>query len=125
MDPLSCRITYDGGKNTVLQVQGVIGEDILEHTRILQLSDLTNKAEKVRIESVVFAIQEKMGCILWWKVGDTFEPIVPLESRGMLDFERHQGLHSPREGVEGIYMTTFGCNGAAKYILFLVDISKQ
>lgn len=123
MNSLRCRVTYDAERNLVLQVQGALSGDISEPECILRLSDLKTPTKGIRLESVVYAFQEKLGCILHWKVGGEFEDLLPLEARGNLDFETRQGFHSPKD-VEGLYMTTYGC-GDKSHLFLLFDISKQ
>lgn len=126
MSSFSSKVTYDGPKNTVVQVSGYLVKDIQSAEPILLLKDLAPVPKAIRLDSVVFAIQEKMGCVLWWKVGDKMSLILPLESRGKLDFEGMQGLHSPQDGVEGIYMSTFKCTDkGGYYFTILLDLMKQ
>lgn len=126
MIPLLSRIVYDGPKNAVLQVSGFLVKDIVAAEPILLLKDLHPWPKALRLDSIVFAVQEKMGCVLWWKAKDELELILPVESRGKLDFEGMQGLHSPNEGTEGIYMSTFKCTDkAGYYFLLFLDLMKQ
>lgn len=126
MASLSSKVTYDGEKNSIVQVTGFLTKDIQAAEPILLLKDLRPVPKAMRLDSVVFGIQEKMGCVLWWKVRHELELILPLESRGKLGFEDMQGLHSPQEGLEGIYMSTFKCTGPNGYYLtVLLDLMKQ
>jgi hypothetical protein len=117
------KIQHDGMKNAVLQVSGSIDKDITEARPILKLNELSGSPKTLRIESLVFALQEKMGIILWWKDEEGMTPILPVEGKGGLDFSVMQGIHGPKT-LEGIYITTFGVD-KLKYMLLTLDLTKQ
>ena len=107
-----------------MAISGTLSKDIFSPLVVLNFADLHPVPARVRIESAVFAIQEKMGCVLWWDTEDGDVLILPLESRGKLDFESPmQGLHAPK-GARGIKMSTFLCN-AEKHFLIMLDMTKQ
>ena len=122
MNSLNFILQYDGSKNAVIRGSGYLSQDILEAQMIVKLSDLKCKA--LRIESLVFALQEKMGCVLWWMCEEGNYSIAPIEGKGQLNFEGLQGIHSPANGLVGIGITTFGST-SGKYILLMLDLTKQ
>ena len=122
---VSTKIVIDGGKNSVVTLSGSLREDIASPSLVLKFEDLAMKPKSVRIDAVVFAIQEKMGVVLWWELDKERELILPLESRGRFNFEEIQGLHSPKEGVLGISMSTFEWKAPVKHFLIMLDLTKQ
>ena len=122
-NPIKLVIACDGPKNAVLQLTGKLTKDI-PITDVFTLDQLTEPTPKaVRIESVTFAIQEKMGFLLYWKTLKGYELILPLESRGYFNFEPLQGYHSPKDLV-GMAIESFGC-AAPKSFLLCLDLTKQ
>lgn len=116
------RVT-DGHNAAVITVGGVLEKDGAT-LDLIDWKELNPVPQKVRIESVVFAVQEKAGLLLWWKVdGGKKSFILPLESRGKLDFEGLQGIHAPPDST-GICMTSFGVT-SPKYIRLSIDLTKQ
>jgi hypothetical protein len=81
----------------------------------------------MRLDSVTFAIQEKMGFNLWWTGGATIKDwqlIMPLESRGFFDFEKVGGLHSP-DGCYGIGLSVFKNTDPMMTFTMTLDLTKQ
>lgn len=117
-------IRLDGAKNVAVALSGTLFKD-LAPTEFLLFNELSLSPRAVRIESVVFAIQEKMGFNLLWKMeGGQWRLILPLESRGRLDFESPmQGIHSP-EGAIGLGISSFLCV-LEKTFLVMLDLTKQ
>jgi hypothetical protein len=124
MDLLNFKIQHDGHKNAVLQVSGYVSADTEKAITILELSDLLPVPKSFRIESMVFALQEKMGCLLWWVCKEDIYPILPIEGKGALNFNDMQGLHSPHEGVLGLAISCYGV-GDGKHLLITLDLTKQ
>lgn len=118
------KIQHDGQKNAVLQVSGFLDSDVTQARTILTLEDLQLNPKAIRIESIVYAFQDKMGCVLWWQGDENIYPILPLEGRGTLNFNDMQGLHSPQSDVKGIAITTYGVD-KGKYFLITLDLTKQ
>lgn len=123
MDELRIEMNADGAKNTILHVSGILTED-LPQTDIVSFSMLAGNPKKLKIEAFVFAIQEKMGFYLWWRSGNDYTLILPLESRGGLGFEGMQCLHSPA-GAEAIAASSFNWAAPGKAFLLMLDITKQ
>lgn len=123
MSDLSIRKMADGTKNAIVNISGLLTAE-LPQTDIVVLRDLADQPKGLKIESFVFAIQEKMGFYLWWRKGKETALILPLESRGGLSFEGMQCLHSP-EGTEAIAMSSFGWAAPKKGFLLLLDMVKQ
>jgi len=109
----------------LVKISGQLTKDI-ELTKILMFRELVPPIPKaIRIDSVVFAIQEKAGFNLWWVEGEEAVEkrlILPLESRGYFNFEGMQSLQSKH--AMGIAMTSFGVV-APKTFLILLDMVKQ
>lgn len=123
MSESSIKRLADGHKNVILNVSGMLTEE-LPVTDICVFSSLDHSPKALKIESLVFAIQEKMGFYLWWKKGKETTLILPLEGRGGLGFEGMQCLHSP-EGAEAIAISSFGWAAPQKAFMILLDMVKQ
>jgi hypothetical protein len=118
---LIVEIPVSGSKNAVIKAFGVL-------TGNLPLQELISfeklGCEKLKIESLTFAIQEKLGFQLGWRVGEDVRSILPLESRGYLNWASVFSLHSPK-GANGIMIESFGWTGPSKSFLFELDLEKQ
>jgi hypothetical protein len=123
MAPFNIKIGPEGQKNVTIMVSGVLTQT-LDRADILTLKDLQHEPKGLRLDSVLFAIQEKMGFQLWWRVGEVYTLILPLESRGTFNFEGMQSLHSPK-GLEAISMSSFGWAASEKSFMFILDLVKQ
>ena len=114
----------DTGKNITLRVSGFITKSFTIPQTIFDFSELRLNPSKIRFESVVFAIQEKMGMYLWWKGKESNKTLIlPLESRGAFNFEAMQYLHSPEDAL-GMSFTTFGVD-TPKAFLLIIDLGAQ
>lgn len=108
------------GNGLVLEVSGDVDKDFT-HT-ILRLKDHP-EVKSLRLDTVTFAIQEKMGVILYWKVAGALVLLQPLESRGYLNWEGIRGKHSP-DGLEEIVMESFGVT-SRKVFTMMFDFTKK
>lgn len=111
--------------NCLVKISGWLEED-MPLTKILMFEDLSPVPKAIRIDSVVYAIQEKAGFNLWWVEGegpDEKRLILPLESRGYFNFEPMQSLQS--KDAIGIAIESFNVGTAPKTFLILLDMVKQ
>jgi hypothetical protein len=116
-------IGADGGKNCHVTIQGQIGELPLSPVPIVSFAD--RGVNRLRIDGLQFAIQEKMGFNLFWIMGDKqYKLILPLESRGGFDFEKTKPLSSP-EGALGIAIMPFKISEPNMSFLIQLDMTKQ
>ena len=99
---------------------------------ILELDKLEPPREGwkgLRLDSAVWAIQEKMGLYLWWEDPKGEEALVlPMESRNSVRFD--EGIPSPRveNGWAGkMYLSSFRCEDGPlpKGFFVLLDFDKQ
>jgi len=128
MGKLSTSILQDGNKNTTIQICGLVDSDdspgILE---VLVFGNLMGAPKGMKLEAMIFAIQEKMGLHLWWTMHDgSRRYVITLESRGRFDFEALQGLQSP-EGVKGLAVSIFGFEKTKGQmgLMILLDMDKK
>jgi len=119
---INFEVNADGPKNAAIVMSGIFKKDF-PISDVFLFSDLNPEPKAIRIEAIVFAIQEKMGFQLYWKTPRGYEIIMPLESRGYFNFETMQGYHSPRDAT-GFAMSSFGCDKEKSFCIFL-DITKQ
>jgi hypothetical protein len=123
----------DGPKNVSVTVKGFCGGNF-SPALILDITKLAAPTvgwKGLRLDSAVWAIQEKMGLYLWWgDKGDSESLLVlPMESRNAMRFD--EGIPSPRisDGWEGkVYLSNFkfatvGEKFAAFFVL--LDFDKQ
>lgn len=125
------KIIRDGQKNCSILVKGFVKEDF-DPTPILDVSKLERPREGwkgLRLDSAVWAIQEKMGLHLWWSKPEGVDDLIlPMESRNSIRLD--EGLPSPRmnEGWRGImYLSSFraGDPPGLKSFMFILDFDKQ
>ena len=126
------QIIKDGAKNVSILVKGVLEEN-LKMTPIIDLEKLQMPSQGwkgLRLDSAVWAIQEKMGFHLWWDECCKEEHLVlPMESRNAMRFD--EGIPSPRveAGWKGvIYLSSFRQDdpqGFRKWYFILLDFDKQ
>ncbi len=74
------------GRNLTFQASGRLAPADALKGQLFSISDLARPEMKgLKIESVLFALQEKMGLLLWWDEACE-DLILPLESRGFFQF---------------------------------------
>lgn len=116
-----------GGQNSlVVQVTGILTKDLSQPVTILDMAKVEG-AKRLRLDSMVFAVQEKLGCLFWWKMKEQDEPVLmlPVESRGRFDWEAIRGLHTPDGELEAVRMSTFGFTPPWKALTIMLDFTKQ
>lgn len=89
---------HDSNKNLRVTINGVIspGDDRAEIFEVIfRLSDLKDNPKGVRLDSIVWLIEEKAGLRLCW--GD--QTVLPLESRNHLRLD--YPLDCPRDNWSG------------------------
>lgn len=125
------RILQDGQKNCSVLVKGFTKEDF-EPIPFLDITKLQAPREGwkgFRLDSAVWAIQEKMGLHLWWSKPEGEEELVlPMESRNGIRFDT--GLVSPRvdKGWGGVmYISSFRVSEipGPKSFMFVLELDKQ
>ena len=109
--------------NCLVKISGWLDKD-MPLTKIFMFDELSPIPKAMRIDSLVFAIQEKAGFNLWWVEGEGSEKrlILPLESRGFFNFEGMQSLQSKH--AIGIAMESFNVS-STKTFLILLDMVRQ
>lgn len=118
-------IPTNGSRNAQVRASGVLVKNFIPCVLVLfdDLKFQDRPTKKLKIQSLTFAIQEKAGFLLWWRVGETLRAILPLESRGYLNWEAIHAIHSP-EGADAIMFESFGVNDP-KMFTFTMDMEKQ
>ena len=137
--PFKVALPENGKRNARIVVTGVIECNLGPH-EVISLDTLD--CEKAKIESAVWIIQEKLGIVLWWGVGEPPTGVTPeapditeknlvfvMESRNGIRFDH--GLDSPRsieKWDRKLWLQTFGFTSNAespKYFTFTLDFDKQ
>jgi hypothetical protein len=128
---MTVQLIKGGAKNHSILVKGFVRSDFTS-TEILDMSDAIKSSglKGLRLDSAVWAIQEKMGLYLWWEKEHTEENLaLVMESRNGMRFD--EGLPSPRvdDGWKGkLYLSSFKHQttgiGPAAFVL-LLDFDKQ
>lgn len=120
---MKIRIGSDG-MHCLVTVTGIAKQDILEEP-ILLFKALKGSPDKIRLDGIHWMIQEKMGFNLYWIMSDeSFEIIMPLESRGSIDLEKVQSQFSP-EGAIGMAISSFKRTDARMSFFLLLDLVKR
>lgn len=90
-DGIKVRILHEGAKHAAVELSGsVSGNSAIS---VFGLKDLSHSPKSVRLDSVTFSFQDKLGVLLKW--GN--QVIIPLDGRGKLDFSSEGGLRPPPE----------------------------
>jgi hypothetical protein len=122
-------IGADGGKNCHVTITGQQSENFSKPAPILFFKDLSGSPERLRLDGLQFAIQEKSGFNLWWIMPEekgipAYKLIMPIESRGGFDFEKIKPVSSPR-GALGLALTSFKVTEKFMSYLIMLDLTKQ
>ena len=88
----------DASTSTILKIRGLI-DSVCNFRQVQLLSELKGAPSKLRLESVVYCVQNGLEIGLWWELPKSHELIMTLAGRGKLDFESMEGLLSPPEAV--------------------------
>lgn len=124
----------EGEKNFSVLIKGMTTDDF-SPVPIIDLKGFrppTSGWKGIRLDSAVWAIQEKLGLYLWWEKGKKeTDLILPLESRNGMRFD--EGIPSPRVTADGgwgkqIWLSSFNTNIAPagqKSFVLLLDFDKQ
>jgi hypothetical protein len=86
-----------GHRNVTLHVRDML-------TRPIMLEPIETGVKELKLTSLVWVIQEKMGLYLYWNKSNDL--ILPMESRNSLRFDT--GIAAPSEWNGVLYLSTFG-----------------
>ena len=100
----------DGDKHLTVQVAGVLREE--------RMQILFESSRRLRIDSVLFLIQEKAGILLWWGKDDL---VLPMESRGAFSFA--SPIVSPEDWDKKLWISAFNVV-QPKHFFFTLDCEK-
>jgi hypothetical protein len=122
---VNIKIGADGDKNCHVTITGQLSDPLSEPAPILFFMHLKGSPKAMRLDGIQFAIQEKMGFNLWWIMeGESFEILMPIESRGGFDFEKIKPVSSP-SGAIGLALTSFKVTEKSMSYLIMLDLTKQ
>jgi hypothetical protein len=104
----------DGVKNAKVIIKGVLEGEFEKASVLKGLSH-------AKLMSAIWAIQEKMGFVLWW---DEKELIMPMESRNSIRLDR--GWEPPKGWNGELLLNSFGySNGPTpKHFVIELDFDK-
>ena len=88
---IATRILNDTPKNCRVHISGFFTQNVLDDKPVVVLdtAKLKDSPKNIRLDSLWWLIEEKMGLRLWWKPGYL---LLPLESRNSLRLD--SPLHS-------------------------------
>jgi hypothetical protein len=121
---MDVRIGSDGDKSCILTVTGQLSKESVSVEPIFYFKDLTKSPRAIRLDSIQFALREKMAFDLYWLTETKHKILMPIESRGYFDFERVMPYHSP-EGAIGIGFKAMRINEDNMSFWLMLDLSKQ
>ena len=121
---MNIRIGADGDKNCHVTITGLLSAPFPSHESILFFKDLKGSPQRLRLDGLQFAIQEKMCFQLWWILNANHEIILPVESRGGFDFEKIKPVSSP-DGALGLSLTVSKVTEKNMAFLIMLDLTKQ
>lgn len=115
-------------KNVHVQVNGWVDEEGLDWQQLLAASDVF--AGHLRLDSVTFAIAEKVELLLAWDKdveGEDPHVFLPLSGRGFLNFDPVNGLQNTvGEGRTGNVLIQATSTGTGRrHFTLALDFSKQ
>lgn len=126
---ITTRTLGDSSKNCRVNVSGWVASDILDDKPVvvLDINKLRDSPKSMRIDSIWWLIEEKMGLRLWWKVGYF---LLPMESRNSIRFDAPllSRDFAPPEWDGKLWMSTHdvGSNTTkSKYFTFGLDMEKS
>src|ERR1700679_4280871 len=107
---------HGGSKNLVYVFSGLV-DKVDENQAYCLVSDLNLE---IKLASVAFLVQEKMGFQLWWDEALT-QPMLPVESRGAF---RLDGVRPPSEWTGEIWIRAFKVDEDRKMFVLSLDFDK-
>jgi len=102
---------HGGGRNQTWLVTGLVEQ--ADESKAIQLLSELDKG--IRLASVAFLVQEKMGFTLWWDEGLT-QPMMPVESRGAFRFD---GVRPPPDWKGELWAVPFKVDEPKMFVLNL------
>ena len=119
------RLLYDGQKNVLILVTGEIpstDSGLVKEFTAVEFSKLAGSPKGLRLDTVIWLIEEKAGLQFWW-AGEAFESfLLPMESRNHLRFDRP--LDSP-PGTTHVLIKPGKSESGPRMFMLLLDFSKQ
>lgn len=126
---LRVEIPQDHGKFVTVVVQGYLTGDTA--ITLVSAESLNPRPKFLIIDTITFAIQEKMGVLLLWgrKGSEPAYEILPLESRGRVDLSGSRVLRSPKDWDGTLVLRAFNHSlppeAERKHILLVLQMEKQ
>lgn len=117
-------ISQDGNVNVVLTVTGILDERDVKPTLITDIKSLQGGPSSIRLDRILYSIEEKLHCLLWWEGKEKDMLILPLAGRGMFDFDWMSGRHSPKGHSGNIKLSTSKWTGLSHFTVDL-EFTKQ
>lgn len=120
-------ILSDSSKNLKAIVRGFFTSDLIEPTVVLDLDKLKDSPQHIRIDSLWWLMEEKMGLRLWW---DNGQLLVPMESRNSMRFDHPLSSRelTSEKWTRKLYITSHSIESGLtkqKYFTFGLDAEKQ
>lgn len=117
------KLLYDGHKNVMVQVTGEIlpldNQDARRDFVAVDAAKLHGAPRGLRLDSVIWLIEEKAGLTLWW--GEEF--ILPMESRNHVRLDRP--LDSPPGWNGELVLKSAKLEIGPRMFMVILDLSKQ
>ena len=125
---LRVNIISEGSKHATVAISGYLTGD--SAITVLTEKSLNPQPKSLQIEAITHAIQEKMGIFLeWGKKSEEAEVILPMESKGKLDFSAFRGLPSPADWDGTLILRSFNFQlepkAERKHFLILLQLEKK
>jgi hypothetical protein len=99
-------------RNFTFQVTGVLTEE-------MPLTPIDLGMANLRLASLVWIVQEKLGLYLWW---DDNTDILPMESRNTVRFDA--SIPAPEKWDGRIWLSSFGFVKPKKTFFLVMDFDK-
>jgi hypothetical protein len=118
-------VAHDGARNVLVEVTGILDTSDVAPMDITNLSALNPAPGMLRLDTVQFAIEDGLACMLWWH--DTAQTLItPLAGRGKHDYAWFGGRNNPQNAgwTGNIMLSTAGWTGI-KHFSLLLDLIKQ
>lgn len=107
---------HGGSRNKTWLFTGLVDKE--DESKAYCLVEGLDRA--VKLSSVAFLVQEKMGFRLWWDK-DLTQPMMPIESRGAFRFD---GVRPPSDWAGIIWIQPFKVDEDGKMFVLSLDFDR-
>lgn len=118
-------LVADGSRNASVHVVGAYWDPL--PLCVFDAQKHFKEAKRIKIESLVWLLQEKLTLLLYWSHPDENDFMLPMESRNYVRFDR--GLESPKTWNGELWVKPENIKRSEedtldKHFMFILDLDK-